>query len=253
MNIIRAVLEGTSNTRDIGGYVGNNGRAVKWRKVLRSDGLDKLTDKDQDILKEKYNLKKVIDLRTKYEISKNPNIDYSAKHIEYVNIPLADEINPNTVDAKGISKLDDRFLVNLYIDILDNKQNNVKKVIEEIADIGENECVLFHCTAGKDRTGIVTMLLLGICGVDKQDIITNYMQTEINLKYNEAFIENMDKLNINLPEKFVNALKKSDPEFMEFTHDYFISKYGNFYDYFILLGFTKEFIFNLQKELTFEI
>lgn len=253
MNLIRLPLEGTTNTRDIGGYIGTDKKVVKWNKLLRSDGLSNLTDWDQKFLKSRYNLKKVIDLRTKVEIAQAPNIDYSKVDITYVNIPLADEYDPNRPKITETLKLDGRFLVNLYIDILDNKQSNLKKVVEEIFDVEDDEAVLFHCTAGKDRTGVVAMLLLGICGVTKQDIVTNYMQTEVNLKYNEEFNKHMKSLNSGLPQDFVKSLKKSEAEFIEYTYDYLIEKYESFEKYFEVLGFSEEYILKLKNELMVDI
>lgn len=253
MGIIRLPLEGTSNTRDIGGYVGSDNKMLKWKKVLRSDGLNRLTETDMVFLKEKYNLKKVIDLRSKTEILNQPNIDYKSKNIIYSNIPLTDDYDPNTAKNKDLKALNEKFFIDLYINILDNKQPKLKEVIEEIVNINADESVLFHCTAGKDRTGVVAMLLLGICGVSKIDIITNYMQTEVNLKYNKNFNESMNKLNSNFPENVVNALSKSDAEFIESTYDYFINKYKSFNDYFLLIGISEDVIEKLKNEIMVEI
>lgn len=260
MNVIRMALQGTSNTRDIGGYVCSNGRAIKWRKILRSDGLSNITDKDQDLLITKYNLKKVIDLRTESEIIQNPNIDYSVKNINYINIPLSNGINPNELkkivnEMNEISVVTDfaKILINSYMDIVDNNQVNIRKTIEEIADVDEEDCVLFHCTAGKDRTGIISMLILGICGASKQDITTNYVQTEINMKYNKIFTNYVNEVNSGIPDNIITDISKARPECIEYAYDYLKNKYGSFHNYFLTLGLTDEFITKFKDDLTFEI
>lgn len=241
MHLIRLPLEGTTNTRDLGGYPCNNNKYTKWKKVLRSDCLSKLTKEDKKFLIDKYNLKKVIDLRSVDEINIAANAFSEDTRVEYVNISLADDVDPNKV--VDINNISENFLRDFYINLIEDKMDNIKKVIQEIADIGENDSVIFHCTAGKDRTGVIAMLLLGICGVSKQDIATNYMQTATNLKYNTHFTSGMKKLaeeyNKVLGEEVMKKMSSSNEENIEYTYDKLIDKYGSFKEFFLHLGISE--------------
>lgn len=254
MNLIRLPLEGANNTRDLGGYVGNN-RAFKWKRVLRSDCMSRLTVSDMDFLLKKYNLKKVIDLRSSHEIERAHNIFEMENSIKYINISLADDVDPNKpIDLLAIPE---NYLRDFYIDILETKKENLKKVIDEISSLSEDASVIFHCTAGKDRTGVVAMLLLGICGVSKQDITTNYMQTATNLKYNKYFFDGLKEMAKKYAQDSMDDIIKrmvgSEAEYIEYTYDNLIDKYGSFHDYFISLGFTDDEIYKLVNSLTEEL
>ena len=93
--------------------------------------------------------------------------------------------------------------------------------------------------AGKDRTGVVAMLLLGICGVAKEDIIANYQVTRTYLK---------DHVELKLPDVLMN-LNYSKAEWMEETYDYLMDKYGSFENYLLAVGLSKNQIKKLRKRL----
>ncbi len=252
MSIIRLPLEGASNTRDIGGYACENNKMFKWKKVLRSDCMSQLTEKDKDFLINNYKVKKVIDLRSEGELTKLPNALATDDRVEYINVSLADDVDPNK--PLDVTMLSDKFLRDFYFNLIDNKKENLKKVLQEISNLNDNESVIFHCTAGKDRTGVLAMLLLGICGVAKQDIATNYMQSSTNLKYNEKFSEGMKslmkKFEDHLGENAVQKLTSSKEEDIEDTYDKLIGEYETFENYFLHIGLTTEEINKLKNILT---
>lgn len=252
MCLIRLPLEGTTNTRDIGGYVCADHRYFVWKKVLRSDCMSRLTEKDRDYLVEKYAVKKVIDLRSNQERIAAPNALEQDERVKYIHISLADDMDPNK--PVNIPDLTESFLRDFYIDLLENKKDHLKDVLQEIRSAVEEGSVIFHCTAGKDRTGVVAMLLLGICGVSKQDIATNYMQTATNLKYNRYFSEGAKKMSeqylAKLGKDLMQIMISSDDEHIEYAYDYFINKYGSFHNYFLHVGFMEDEIKDLVEGLT---
>ncbi len=251
MELIRLPLKGTANTRDIGGYVCDDNRGFKWKKVLRSDCLSRLEEEDKDYLVNKYRLRKVIDLRSPGEVKNAPSLLTDDDRVTYINIPLSGDIDPNKPNY--FDNISERFLQEIYIDIILNKQEGLKKVIEEIINIGESESVLFNCTAGKDRTGVVAMLLHGICGVSRQDISTNYLQTEVNLRYSSILVELNKKATEKYSLEIAKRVMNSNPENIEEIYDLIIEKYGSFYNYFLEIGITKEDIEKLVKSLTVEL
>ncbi len=252
MQIIRLNLEGTTNTRDIGGYIGADNRLIKWKKALRSDCLSRLTENDKEYLINKYKLEKVIDLRSFSEIERARNVFENDERVKYINISLADEIDPNK--PMDFSNMTANFFGDFYVNIIENKQVNVKAVIKEIITLQDDSSVLFHCTAGKDRTGVVAMLLLGICGVSKQDITTNYMITATNLKYNEHFIENnrkmFEKYKDYVSEDILKNIAASNVEYIEFVYDKLMENYGSFKSYFLHIGITEEEINTLVNNIS---
>lgn len=166
--IIRLPLDGSDNVRDLGGYVGEDNQVGKFGVFIRSNELCYLTEKDNKFLKE-YGITSIIDLRSIESSNEKPdNIDKNI--FNYYNIPLlTDKFNENLSLEKENFKMGEGYKL-----ILENKI--AIKEIFEVLDRSDGGC-LFHCTAGKDRTGLVSMLILGLCGVCKKDIIANYEVT----------------------------------------------------------------------------
>ncbi len=252
VQIIRLPLEGTTNTRDIGGHLGSDNRLFKWKKVLRSDCLSRLTEKDKDYLVNKYKLEKVIDLRSPAEIENAHNVFEYDERVQYINISLADEIDPNK--PMDISNMATNFFGDFYLNLIENKQGHIKEVLDEIINLKDDSSVLFHCTAGKDRTGVIAMLLMGFCVVSKQDITTNYMQSATNLKYNEHFNEGnrkmFEKYKDLVSEEILKSIASSDVEYIEFVYDKLIEKYSTFEKYFLHIGISEDEINKLVDNIT---
>ncbi|MDO4200057.1 MAG: tyrosine-protein phosphatase [Clostridia bacterium] len=167
-------LEGTKNTRDLGGYKTIDGKTTKSKLFFRSDNTHKLTDVDIKKLKDEYNLKYVIDLRSAKEIDAYPDKLSNAEGVDYYSIQLS-------VGMKYLIKhnLD---LGDGYIKLLDRKKK-IKSIFDLIANVNGGS-LLFHCAHGKDRTGVVAALLLGLCGVSEEDIIKDYCITYDLIKSN---------------------------------------------------------------------
>lgn len=167
-------LEGTKNTRDLGGYKTVDGKTTKSKLLLRSDNTNKLTDADIKKLKDEYNLKYVIDLRSTKEIGVFLDKLSDIEGIEYHNIQLSIRIK----DLKK-QNLD---LGDCYVKLL-NQKEKIKSIFDIIAGANGGS-LLFHCAHGKDRTGVVAALLLGLCGVSDDDIIDDYCATYELIKIN---------------------------------------------------------------------
>lgn len=208
--VIRLPLEGADNTRDLGGYVGENSKVGKFGVFLRSNSLCFLTQNDNEYLKN-YGVTTIIDLRSKETSNeKVDNIDKSV--FKFYNIPLlTDKFNENLALEKENFKMGEGYKL-----ILENKMA-IKEIFEVLAKT-EGGC-LFHCTAGKDRTGIVSMLILGLCDVCRKDIIANY---EVTFTYVPMLIDE-HKVNKNL----ILSL----PEYIETAIDFIEEKYGTYYEY----------------------
>lgn len=163
-------LDGVLNLRDLGGYTTPTGE-TQWRQVYRAASLHKLSEPEMAEL-ETMGLAQVIDLRFDDEIKKEPNPFASRTGaVRHLNISLfagLDPQNPQLVEA-------DDPLLELYKLAIDTMPSAFVTVMREIAQA--EGAVLFHCSAGKDRTGLIAMMLLDLAGVDRAQIVADYTLT----------------------------------------------------------------------------
>ena len=168
------VVQGAYNLRDIGGYAAAEGASTRWRSHLRADSLHGLTRADMELLAAQ-GLRLVIDLRGDQEIAEQPNPFISYPGIRYANVPIFAALAP----AVMMQRQANRFrMAEHYRDAIDQCGPAISRVIGLIAE-EEAGPVLFHCTAGKDRTGVIAALLLLIAGVNRETIIEDYSLTGI--------------------------------------------------------------------------
>jgi protein-tyrosine phosphatase len=175
-NSKRAVkLEGTSNFRDLGGYPAAGGKHVKWGHIYRSADISKLTDSDLLALQSRH-VALVCDLRGPQEVAQAPDrLPTGAKRIE---LPAGSEkIDPRLLmGGKNINR--DSLMRAVYTNT-SFFQAKYKPMFDELLALPGNEAMLFHCTAGKDRTGIGAALVLSALGVDRQTILKDYAATDV--------------------------------------------------------------------------
>lgn len=176
-------LEAGINFRELGGYQTTSGQSVKYHKVLRSAGLGDLTNNDIKYLKD-YGVKTDIDFRSQDEIDKKP--DRVPGGAKYVSLPVFVE------DQTEASKIGDRVVPEIDFDphdgynhMLDVYRNMVeedqargayRKFFDELlGNEKDHDVVLFHCTAGKDRTGMGAVFFLYSLGVPLPTIKQDYL------------------------------------------------------------------------------
>jgi len=177
-------LQGTYNVRDCGGYYTREGRAVKWGVFFRADGLHLLTSEGQAALLSR-GVQTIVDLRRSDELKIAPNVFANSTNVQYYHVSLL-------VDQEFIARPQQapEPLVVTYRKILDERQEQVYKILSTFADaIGLPGLV--HCTAGKDRTGLIAALLLALVGVPHEMIIADYALTSTYL--GEGFMEDIKK------------------------------------------------------------
>lgn len=165
-------LDGAHNVRDLGGYATGTGAITRWRSILRADGLHLLTASDIHTLLGE-GLLTVIDLRNAHEIALEANPFHADRRVRYHNTPLFSALAPIEAAGTGPGPFD---MAARYCDAIDTCQQAIAKVLRIIADAPEG-LVLFHCSAGKDRTGVISAILLAIAGVEEDTIIEDYALT----------------------------------------------------------------------------
>lgn len=173
------ILEGGYNVRDLGGYSTQDGRQTTWKTLLRSGNLDKLSDAAQQNLID-YGVKTIIDLRDEWEVESYPNVFERSASVMYRHLPLIG--NALSQDEIWKAKSENyETLKDLYAIYLADCQRQIGTIMNAI--IESDGCTLFHCYAGKDRTGIVAALILRTVGVSQAVIAEDYALTEEQIKH----------------------------------------------------------------------
>lgn len=169
----RIELEGALNLRDLGGWKADSGRTV-YGRLFRSDRLSDLSDADHATLGG-LGIRTVIDLRHGHEIDDAPSRLWSSVRT-HINFPMTgDAVQPRTFlelafsgEMDGIS---DITVGETYIGMLTRHADDFGRAINLAV---ESSPSLFHCTAGKDRTGLFAMLVLTSLGVDESDVLHDF-------------------------------------------------------------------------------
>ena len=161
------VLQGPVNFRDLGGYESHLGGSLRWRQLFRSDGLDCLTSADRAVLLEELTLASVIDLRAAEELQTNGCVALDLPSLAFHHVPIVDETRSMIVQSlAGVS------LAESYLVMLEQARERLVSALRLIARA--DAPMVFHCAAGKDRTGLVAALVLSLLGVSDHDIADDY-------------------------------------------------------------------------------
>ncbi|TFG83694.1 MAG: tyrosine-protein phosphatase [Erysipelotrichales bacterium] len=219
--LVRLPLENVKNCRDLGGYPTPYG-STRWGRFLRCGDMGQMSEAEKDYLFD-FGVRTVLDLRTPEECEVSPNPIQTDPRFCYLAFDLIPRSQPSEHFMKSdLSKL---TLGELYIRILDAKER-VGAVLDLIAAHDEG-ALLFHCTAGKDRTGVIAMLLLGLSEVSTEDILANY---QISFTHLDTSIDVLKRVPMNLLD--------SKPEYLIHALDHLYTNYGGFPAYFTACGFT---------------
>ena len=213
---------GAHNFRDLGGYKTEDGRALKWGKIYRSDDLHLLTDEDLKYLS-RLNIKSVVDFRSDEERESepdrlNPDMTQVLLPIKFQPEDLDDETLKNLMKNLTFGTLDSSNLLRDFnIVIVKDFATEYKKFFRHVIE-NNAEPIVFHCTAGKDRAGFASAMILTVLGVPREKVIEDYLLTntyvkdhvdsemlEIELKtFFRADTDNLRKINL-VEERYIQA------------------------------------------------
>jgi protein-tyrosine phosphatase len=162
------------NFRDLGGYPTTDGRETRWRTLFRADGLYRLTADDAKRVVD-LGVRTVVDLRTENEVKTRGVFPVGDHDVAYHHLPIIDATwgETETPEIEDVVE----FLVWAYREMLDEASPRFADAIRLLAD-SEVLPAVFHCAAGKDRTGILSALVLGSLGVPEDVIAADYGLTE---------------------------------------------------------------------------
>lgn len=237
-------IEGTHNIRDLGGYVTARGTMIPARRFLRADCLHRLAPGGAERLVDE-GLRSVIDLRTRQEVANAPSFFEDLSGVQYFNLPLFDDLSPA---ALAQAEADHSHpLVPFYITALETRGAAVCAILTRIAHVQEG-AVLFNCTAGKDRTGIIAALLLGLAGVSDEDIIQDYVLTEKMIPALVAEFLSLSRANGGDVESYATLLE-SPADTMAKMLSHIRTRYGGVEDYVRRIGLERRDMLQLMDHL----
>jgi protein-tyrosine phosphatase len=166
-------LQNVHNFRDLGGYETADGRCTRWRTLFRADSLSHLDGDDLATVRA-LGLNTVIDLRMADESEKWGRFPVADHPIDYHHLTLMDVMwDPDEAPRADSGPEVATFLHERYMDMLDTGGANLGFAVRILARPGALPAV-FHCAAGKDRTGMLAALVLSSIGVSDDAIVADY-------------------------------------------------------------------------------
>ena len=215
-------LKSVRNVRDLGGYpfTAPNGECgtTAFRVFVRAGNLRGISAGDIESLRQ-YGVKRIVDLRSPFELKYMPD-DFSRGRrcdFEYVSVPMLDQLN-----SSGFGDTLPERMSDVYLQLLDEDTDDIARVMAALDGDGAS---LFHCRAGKDRTGVIAMLLLGLAGVDDDHIVADY---EVSDRYMGHGLQAQRILvSLVLRKKAPKCLFESNPEEMRRALAHLHATYGN--------------------------
>ena len=233
-------LDGSYNIRDIGGYSNPNGQQTKWNRFYRSGTMHQLTSKSQDKILES-GIRTIIDLRTPKETKSTPNVFANSSELQFNHIDMigdadSPEANAPSEPAAVILEGPEKIMVS-YTSILENSKSQIHDILTLISDPTALP-LIYHCQGGKDRTGLVTAMILGIVGVSTHVIADDYALTAHYLldRYFKEFAK-PDESSTNFTWRNYQE-KYCPPKVMSLVLDYMNSSYGSVEGYIKSTGIT---------------
>jgi protein-tyrosine phosphatase len=243
----RLPLDGLLNARDLGGYPSKDGM-TRWGVFVRADVPASLTPRDLDFLR-RYGITAVVDLRSDAELRQKPDRLAGETWLRYLHIPLLDGAPAGPHKKSVPSAFEEGFFWGTqYISMAESHKAWMRAVLEALAEA--QGAVLYHCTTGKDRTGLISAALLGLCGVSDEDIIADYC-------ISQCFLGPLyEELLSYIPEGKIQSLRapffSTAPENMAVLLEHWRCRYGGIPGYLKDCGVSGETCARLKTKLLAE-
>ena len=218
-------VQGAVNVRDIGGYATNDGKTVKWNRLYRSADISKLTQTDLDTFRER-KINYVVDFRGTNESKAAP--DKLNANTDYTLCPAGSDQNLNdwmntltSLQSGGDS------MMMVYYSNTTFLADRYKPFFDKLLLLPNDKALLFHCTAGKDRTGIGAALLLYALGVPYETIVQDYTASnEYRKESNKTMVKQMVQYK-HVNEQVAGDVVLAKPEYLNATFAAIRNQYGS--------------------------
>ena len=220
------VLQGAANFRDLGGYETKDGHHVKWGELYRSADISKLTPDDLAVIKDK-KITYDVDLRGIQESAKapdklNPGTDYILCSAGSNNMGA---MMGAFATIKG-EKAGDSLLTSYYSTV-DSLGLMYKPFFDKMLGLPAGQALVFHCTAGKDRTGIGAALLLYTLGVPYKTIVKDYEATNYYRKTENGKTAAQMAKYMHVDEQVAKSMMAAKKEYLDAAFAALTKKYGS--------------------------
>lgn len=187
------ILQKPVNFRDLGGIKTADGKSIKHKRLLRSGELVGLGERDCKLLTQNYQLEVIVDFRTAAEAKSTP--DDKIENVRYVNIDIFEGHDEKASAMAKFEKIKTEqtaldFMYSVYETMMiDPVAQQQFGVFLRMTRDNQKGALLFHCFAGKDRTGLAAAMVLTLLGVPKEEIFADYMRTnELRQAWNAAML-----------------------------------------------------------------
>ena len=244
---LRVRLNNVFNLRDLGGHATHDGGKVRTGMVFRADGLNRLDDADIEVVRP-LGLRTVIDLRTDLERTDHGIAPHDALGSAIVHLPVIDVLWPSE-GADAAHPVD--YLVARYLEMTEGVgAAALAGVVRLLATTDPDACpAVFHCSAGKDRTGVTAAVLLSILGVPDDEIAVDYHHTADAMTdlvaWIRAQVERRPDPMADQPDVFLAC----PPEAMIGFLDSMVDRHGSIVDYVRSVGVTDDEVAGLRSRL----
>ena len=252
----KIVLAGAPNFRDLGGYQIGTTRRMKWGCVFRSVHLALLTKDDQQTLVN-LGIRSICDFRSEQERKRQPNRLPQATNIQTLHLPIVSSVIEPTqaitrVMQGDITWFTPDFMINSYLEKIDRFYSVWYHFFKQLSQESTRPLV-FHCTAGKDRTGVCATLILLSMGVSENQVVDDHTLSNV---YNADGIQKIEKtlskvgLDPDDLRDYITAPKTAIIATIEHIH----KQFGSTQNYLIQkAGVKPDWLETLAKDLTEDI
>lgn len=225
------------NFRDIGGIKTMEGKTVRWGKIFRSDNLAGLKKSEFRKFNDLH-IRTVYDLRTANEIKgKEDQLPENVNYVHFSTVKdngdLLAQLKSKVLNGEISEEKSIELTLELYTGCVSENLPTVRTLLKKV--LNSNEPVLYHCSAGKDRTGMTTALILSILKVDRQTIMNEYLlsnyyrKDKIEKMLGKVKLAKIVKRHINT--KVIENFMKVDEKYLNATFEVIDKKYGGMDDF----------------------
>ena len=223
-------MDNSSNFRDLGGIPTQDGRVVKWGKIYRSGKLNKLDTKDLDYFNT-LGINTVVDFRDDIEVVKDKTRFPTNREINRIRTPIGDRSgNMQAELKKQIRSADqntfdsEKFVADVMAEFIDSFAFQYQPFLDIVVD-ADKAPVLYHCSAGKDRTGLGTAIVLGMLGVDREVILDDFMMS--NYYRNKDINKTLRKTSLIAKQRVTQPLLEVKESYLKAAFEAIDNKYGS--------------------------
>lgn len=232
--------EGSLNARDLGGYPTRDGHSTAWGAVVRSDTPSELSERGRQALIDS-GVRSIIDLRLPAEVRSHPNpfAETGPHGIQYTHISFFDPVAQRPARPETLTEE--------YIQMMEVYRPAIAAIMTAIAESPDG-AVLVHCMGGKDRTGLISALLLDLAGVPRETVANDYALTSEYLRpLDETYLEKGPGVRADREAELARNIPKA--EVMLGVLDHLEEQYGGVEEYLLHSGVAAKNIDKLRRRL----